>query len=376
MQDTRGRCIKHLHRMSELAQALQAAPEEDRLRSLSSFKELVGLLARQKAIDERNAGADVKRANAQMVSQKRACSIGNESRIKHLRQKIATTATIDDRLPLEEVLQTLENLSVDDECKWDVNIMTHWFNAFKDQREEEPASTPAADAAGPDTSVAVPPSTGVPGEEEEEEDLEVDDISTPEPEAVAPSTGVPGETEEGTVSSVMQAYDSEVVRFVTGQLLRAEAEIESLRKQHLASFSSDIDNTLRVIATVASNIDVAEIKAKVLAARSDGRNQTDSALGTLLDTVQQQFERDPDESNREWWHMLIKSVTVLRDFNYKRNALLSERTKLVVQDMDDQRDAIVARSKAIARSASTLRNKDTRLYVAGIVDDIVRRLHS
>lgn len=409
MQDTRDRCILYLDRMTELLAVLETAAEEERLHVLNKFKELLALLSRQKAVDEAKTHpdsrplADATRAIAQMVSQKNACLKGGEKRIKHLREKITGTTSADDRLALEEILHMLENLSTDDECKWDVDIMTHWFktfNAYKDQREEEqPPSTDipgekqtpsrqgcllfaAPDTAGLDTSIAAPPSTDIPGEEEENEGTLAP--STPAPDtaiAVPPSTGTQSEvgpTAEppDSVASVMQAYESEVIRFVTSQLLRAETEIESLRKQHLASYLSDIDNTLRVIATVASNIDVAAIKAMVLAARSDGRSQTGIALGTLLDTVQQQFERDPDESNREWWHMLIKSVTVLRDFNYKRNALLSERTKLVVQDVDEQRYAIVARAKAIARSASTLHNKDTRLYVAGVVDDIVRRLHS
>lgn len=347
MQDTRGRCIEHLRRVSELVNSLEAAPESDRLRALGSFKELMGLLATQKAIDEGNANVDVKRASARLASQKHSCSRENESRIKHLRKKIATTATLADRLSLEEVLRTLENLSIDDECKWDVNIMRHWFDSFKDQK-------PVREGTVVDTHVRAEPTV-------------TDTHVKAEPRDAA----IVAEGVSPLVSSAMQEYDREVMRFVARQLLRVETEIESLRKQHLQAYLSDVDNTLGVIETVASSIDAAAIKAKVLAARSDAGG---SALGTLLDTVQQQYERDSDELNREWWRMLIKSVTVLRDFNYKRNTLLSERTKLVVQDMDDSRDAIVAGAMAVAKNASTLQNKNTRLYVAGVIDDVVRRL--
>lgn len=349
MQDTTVRCTRHLHRMSELVQTLRTAPECDRLRALGSIKELMGILTRQKSTDEGNAHIDVKRANSQLVSQKHACSRENESRMKHLRKKIATATTHDDRLSLEEALQTLENLSVDDECKWDVDIMSHWFNAFKHQKadsdghvkhlKEKPPAKPVQS-----TSIAAPPSG--------------DDSAATAAVTVSP-----------LVSRVMQAYDREVILFVDRQLERVETEIESLRKQHVQAYLSDVDNTLSVIGTVAAYIDVAAIKAMVVAAR------TGSGLGTLVDTVRQQYERDPDKSNREWWNMLIKSVTVLRDFNYKRTTLLSERTKLVVQHMDDHMDALIANARAVATTASTLQNKDTRLYVAGVIDDIVRRLH-
>ena len=369
MQDTRGRCIEHLRRVSELVNSLEAAPESDRLRALGSFKELMGLLATQKAIDEGNANVDVKRASARLASQKHSCSRENESRIKHLRKKIATTATLADRLSLEEVLRTLENLSIDDECKWDVNIMRHWFDSFKDQK-------PVREGTVVDTHVRAEPT--VTDTHVRAEPTVTDTHVKAEPtvtdthvRAESRDAAIVAEGVSPLVSSAMQEYDREVMRFVARQLLRVETEIESLRKQHLQAYLSDVDNTLGVIETVASSIDAAAIKAKVLAARSDAGG---SALGTLLDTVQQQYERDSDELNREWWRMLIKSVTVLRDFNYKRNTLLSERTKLVVQDMDDSRDAIVAGAMAVAKNASTLQNKNTRLYVAGVIDDVVRRL--
>lgn len=349
--DTESRIKQHLDEMATTLSSLtsradQAESERIQLRSL--FKQLLGLLLVQQKNDISNARtdhqlssslADAQRENASLVGQKRLCIERRVTKMNHVRGKLKGANSSEDRTRYEHILAVMEEMAADEECKWDLDIMSHWFETFTEPRAKcvsDGGSPASEDAAG--------------GSEE-------------------------AGSEDNTQSLVVRAlelYSTEVRDHLSRRLKEVQDEMSTLRRRHRASYMDDVERTLSTIAKVESLADVASIKEDVLQLRQlDLDVNTQYVICTIVDKTQEKYERAAQKPS---WDALLLRITEFRDSNEKRNDGLLRAILELTTAMNREIDAVAASTEELSRGIDALESEETRRHAQTAVEDLTTRL--
>lgn len=268
-------CNRYLQEMTELLSKMTSheAAEKERVHLRGLFKQLHGLLLKQQQCEVSDAGA--LRENDQLLLQKQSCIEQHVARMNHLKKKITNTSNNSEyRTLYTDILAFLEDMAANEECEWDLRIMSRWCNA-------------------PKASVVLESQTG----------------ATKQPTHLDPRS------QAYDVSGVKQ--EEVVTEEVNERLSTGLADIHVLSRHHHASYMSEVDQTLAVVArvTALAGSEVALIERDILRLKAGGDPVIISAI---VDKTQEKYERAQQRPERDSWGLLLERVKALRDF-YSEN---------------------------------------------------------
>ena len=353
--NTEHRLKQYLQEMATTLSSLtNRVDQNDRIKLRSYFKQLLGLLLTQQKSDIITARADhqlsklltnAQRENASLMAQKRLGVERRVAKISHVRDKLTSAKNEEDRTKYQHILAVLEDMAADEECKWDLDIMSHWFEAFTkpcvkcvrvDKVGESQASRPSTD--------------------------EVWDSEAPEPEDTTHSPAV----------RALELYSSEVRGHLSLRLKEVDNEISILHRRHHASYMDDVESTLSAIANIESLADVASIKDDVLQLRQLHLDiNTQYVICTIVDKTREKYERAAQKS--KGWDALLLRITEFRDSNEKRNDGLLEAVLKLTSTINREIDIVMAGMQHLGRGIDTLESAETRRRAQTIVQDLTVR---
>lgn len=133
---------QYLNKMSTLLSSMEsktAVEESERTELRASFNDLRNLLQKQQESDTNYDHRDdsVKEMLAQalrehdnMSNQRQACIHGHVDKLKLLKGKLQRATTKEERVVFQNIISFLEESSEQDISKWDLNIMSKWYDNF------------------------------------------------------------------------------------------------------------------------------------------------------------------------------------------------------------------------------------------------------
>lgn len=165
-----------------------------------------------------NVLTDAQRENASLLDQKRLCIERHVANINHIRRKLRGTNSGEDRARYEDILAVMEDMAVDDECKWDLDKMSHWFDSFmKPSAKCVKVNAVANSSHVPQHVLQTPEPTHVP---------------SARPGAPQKTIGVGDsepELQESMVVRALELYGEEVRDHLSLKLTQVQEEIATLR---------------------------------------------------------------------------------------------------------------------------------------------------
>jgi len=381
MHDQQHRLQQHLDDMATTLSTLTNRHEQatiDRAQLRSFFKQLHGILLAQQENDITAARSDPQLSklvtdarghNASLLAQKRECIERHTAKINHMRKKIATTSGHQDRARFEEILSVMEELAADEACKWDMDIMSHWFNSYTKPSVEgstihntetavETAVETVADKTK--TQTAVEDSAG--GNRVQ--------VANPKP-----NTADTGE-HKSLIVRALELYADEVTDPLSRRLTEVQREISTLLRYHHEAFVADVDSTLSVLARMQAVPNVGSITEDVSQLKQLQIDvNTQNVISTIVDKAEEQFERSK-QVDKESWQTLLLRAEAFRDSNASRNDKLLTGTLELTATMNRVIDTVVARTEELSLGIDALQSEETRHHVRKTVNDLIATLNT
>lgn len=361
-KDTEHRLKQYLDDMATTLSSLTSRAEQagkDRVQLRSFFKQLHSLLLIQQKKDISAARNDhllagAQRQNASLLDQKKACIERHATKINHLREKIARTSGHEDRARYEEILSVMEELAADEACKWDMDIMLHWFDSYTKPSAKRVTARQTETSSGGQAKVAV-----------DTADTTTGTVATdPDPKP-----------HKSLVVRALDLYAEEVREYLYRRLQEAEEEISTLRQHHRAAFVADVDRTLSVFARMGAVPSVASIRDDVSQLKQlEIDVNTQHVISTIVDKAQEQFERS-EKNDKQSWEALLLRVEAFRDANATRNDTLLQNTLELTTTVNREIDAVVARTTELSLGIDALQSEETRRLVQAAVSDLIATLN-
>ncbi|CAM9706653.1 unnamed protein product [Ectocarpus sp. 6 AP-2014] len=384
-------CDQYLDKMKEILSGLTSGhevAEDERVHLRAVFKQLLGFVVRQQQADIRagvkddNALQTALAENDQLSRQKHVQLRQHVARIGHLKQKITNTSSITDQALYTHTLAFLEDIAADDEFKWDLHIVSHWYNAITKTRKAGNACQHRSGMAD-EQPTEITHSLGV---HREPRELSGSNAIVTSPSnvvyvppdvsndvAAARKTVDVGAERHGQQSLVaeLDSFVKDISVHLLDRLENFHEQIAVLRQNHRASYSVEMDKVLAALADVASVGDVACIKKDILHLELVG-NQ--AFVSTIVDKTQEKYERALHLPQKHAWAILLERVKALRHAYSVGIDLLQQQTIDLVRALDRDIDSIMVRTAQLDTAVQSLDNDNTRLRVREALDDLVSRI--
>lgn len=339
---------RYLDKMTTLQSTLgeqSTATEEERFRARDSFTEMLNILQRQKQSDIEHARThtdldDLVEAavegSAQLESEKRLCLKKKVDIMNLIKNNISTTDNSEGRQWQEEVLRHLENIATAAESRFDLQIMSHWFNTFTRpslQRKPEKKTTAAAAKQNTATDTF---------REEKATDLatqQIDDINT-----------------------VVLNFDAEARQQLSATLASAERLIKEATDAHRHSFIKDLGH----IKTLVTSKDILYEVDALMSRHIDGN--TTVRLAILADKARELRQRGTEGIDTTFEQQLT--------YTSKNFALTSENLgshlQTIVQYVNSDLQAVAGAVKEINDMNWQLTHDGNRqVYVRTVLDALL-----
>lgn len=276
-EDTEHRLKQYLDDMATTLSSLTSRADQMakyRVQLRGFFKQLHSLLLIQQKNEISAARNDhqlskllagAQRQNASLLDQKKTCIERHVAKINHLREKIARKSGHEDRARYEEILSVMEELAADEACKWDMDIMLHWFDSYTKPSTKSVAVHQTETSSGGQAAVAV-------------------DVT----DATTASVATKAQPHQSLVVRALELYAEEVREYLSRRLQEVEEEISALRQHHHAVFVADVDSTLSVFARMGAVPSVASIREDVSQLKQlEVDVNTQHVISTIVDKAQE-----------------------------------------------------------------------------------------
>lgn len=414
-------CDQYLDKMTEILASLtggREVAEDEKVHLRATFKQLLGFLVRQKQADisagvtADNTLQNELRENDRLSRQKHVQLGQHVAKISHLKKQITKTGSIVDRALYTHTLAFLEDIAADDEFKWELHIMSHWYNAVTrsrkvgnacqhlsgadDNKDDRPRSTEATDSLGehhdrprssavatsayipkqgdwsPSNIVSVPPG-GHHDSHERSRSTEVSNDVPREHSRKSDDVGANQESQQSLVSE-LDSFVTEISVHLSDRLEEFQQQMAVLRQKHRASYKVEMDNTLAAVAAVAdvaSVADVACIKEDISHVELVG-NRT--FISTIVDKTQEKYERASHLPQKHAWAILLERVKALRDAYSVGIDLLQRQTVDLASALDQDIDTVMVRTAQLDTTVHSIEGDGISLRVRRALDDLVSRI--
>lgn len=378
-------CDQYLDKMKDILSSLTSGhevAEDERVRLRALFKQLLGFLGRQQQAD---MSAGVKdddtfraalRENDRLSGQKHVQLRQHVARISHLKQKIAKTSNMTDQSLYTHALAFLEDMAADDEFKWDLHIMSHWYDAITKTREVDNACQHRSGVSDEQSKEI----TNLLGEHRKPHELSGSNAIITSPSNVVDvppdkSNDMPA-TQDGQQSLVaeLDSFVKEISVHLSDRLEKYQQQIAVLRQNHRASYSVEMDKVLAAVADVPQVADVACIKEDILHVEVVGDR---TFISTIVDKTQEKYERVLHlPQKKHAWAILLERVKALRDAYLVGIDLLQQQTVDLANALDRDIDSVMVRTAQLDTAVQSFADDSIRLRVRRALDDLVSRISS
>ena len=380
-KDTEYRFKQYLDQMATTLSSLTSRAdqaENDRIQLQSLFKQLLGLLLMQQRKDINTAAgtdhqlgtllAEAQRENASLMDQKRRCMESRVAKMTHVRGRLAASANSnEDRTRYEYILTAMEDMAADEQCKWDFDIMSHWFEAFTKPCTKCVSAANVGEARGDRELGAASADAANVSEAKGEGEL-----GAASADAVNVGEAGAQDSTQSLVVRALELYSAEVRDHLSLRLKEVQDEISTLRHRHHASYMDDVERTLSALADIESSADVASIKEDVLRLRQLHLDvNTQYVICTIVDKTQEKYER---AAHKPSWDALLLRITEFRDSNKKRNDCLLQAIIKLTTTMNRDIDAAMASTDELSRRMDALESEETRRNAQAAVQNLTTRL--
>jgi len=338
-QDSDRRFKRYLDEMTTLQSTLgeqSTATEEDRFRARDSFVQMLSILRKQRESDIERARTHTNlddlaeaavRGGAQLENEKRLCLKTKVDTMNLVKNNISTAENSESRQGYEEVLRHLENIATAAESRWDLEIMSHWYNTFTRpslERKPEKKST-----------TAVPVQKAVTATQQVE----------PDP------------------PDLVREFDTEARQQLLTKLADAERLVAAAIDAHRDGFMKDLGH----IKTLVTSRDVLYGVDALLSSNPD--SNTEVRLAILADRARELRQRSTNGADAASLRALEQHLT----YTTKNLALASEtlgsRIHTIVQNVNSDLHAVADAAREISNTITLLAHDGARAAHARAVTD-------